>query len=99
MAKDISTLNRDHPIVAGACVIEETLADLADQTTWSMRDEDAREATLLLTQLEAQVAELSRRVLAEADRRDVAADTADTGGTSAANWLAHTTNLTRPGAH
>ena len=78
--------------MAGACVIEETLADLTDQTTWSMRDEDAREAVLLLTQLEAQVAELSRRVLAEADRRDVAADT---GGTSMANWLAHTTKLTR----
>ena len=96
MAKDTSTLNRDHPIVAGACVIEETLADLTDQTTWSMRDEDAREAALLLTQLEAQVAELSRRVLAEADRRDVAADT---GGTSTANWLAHTTKLSRPEAN
>ncbi len=96
MAKDTSTLNRDHPIVAGACLIEETLAGLADQNTWSMRDEDAREAALLLTQLEAQVAELGRRVLAEADRRDVAAQT---GGTSTANWLAHTTKLTRTEAH
>ncbi len=96
MAKDTSTLNRDHPIVAGACLIEETLTGLTDQTTWSMRDEDTREATLLLTQLEAQVAELGRRVLAEADRRDVAVQT---GGTSTANWLAHTTKLTRAEAH
>ncbi|GAB2766060.1 HNH endonuclease signature motif containing protein [Nocardioides salsibiostraticola] len=96
MAKDTSTLNRDHPIVAAACDIQANLAGVTDHTTWSMRDEDARETVLLLTELEAQVAELGRRVLAEADRRDVAGDT---GGTSTANWLAHTTKLTRSEAN
>ncbi|WP_460810213.1 DUF222 domain-containing protein, partial [Nocardioides salsibiostraticola] len=96
MAKDTSTLNRDHPIVAAACDIQANLASVTGHTTWSMRDDDAREAVLLLTELEAQVAELGSRVLAEADRRDVAGDT---GGTSTANWLAHTTKLTRSEAN
>ena len=95
MAKDTSTLNRDHPIVAAACDIQTNLTGVAEQTTWAMRDDDARDTALLLVELEAQVAELSRRVLAEADRRDVAAAT---GGTSTANWRAHTTKLTKTGS-
>jgi hypothetical protein len=45
-----------------------------------------------LTRLQAQVAELTARVAAHADELRVGSDV---GATSTANWLAHTTKLTR----
>ncbi len=96
MAKDTSTENRGHPISAFARRIEADLSDLVETQTWSMEDTEIGGTAHLLARVEAQVAALNRRVLLEADRRDVAADT---GGTSTANWFAHNSKLTRSGAH
>ncbi len=48
------------------------------------------------TRLEAQVAEVKARVAAHADDLHVGQDV---GASTAANWLAHTTKLTRPAAY
>ena len=96
MAKDTSKTNQDHPILGLLTRLQGDLKDLAEVSTCSMSDVEAREATLVAAQVEAQICELGRRALHEFDRRDVAADS---GGTSTANWLAHSTKLTRSEAH
>ena len=65
-------------------------------SVWSMTAADAGVTLVSLTRLEAQVVELKARVAAQADDLDVGADI---GATSTANWLAHQTHQTRPGAH
>ena len=60
---------------------------------------DPTETTATLAEAQsakAQLAELEARLLAHADRSDLAGGT---GATSTANWHAHTTRTTRPAAH
>ena len=69
---------------------------VVDASVWSM---DAAETAATLVELarhEAEVAELKARVAAHADDLRVGQDV---GASSAANWLAHETKLTRPAAH
>ncbi len=96
MAKDTSTFDGGHPIAGAARRIEAELDALVETSTWSMAEAEVGDAALLLARLEWRVAELGRRVLGEADRRDIAAEK---GGTSTANWLAHESKLTRTEAH
>ncbi|MEJ7832705.1 MAG: DUF222 domain-containing protein [Nocardioides sp.] len=96
MASTVDTTNRGHPTLALLARFRTELVGLADQSTWSMSDTEVRKAAVEITRLEAQVAELGSRVLADADRRRVGEES---GATSTANWLAHRTRLTRREAH
>src|SRR6478752_6779399 len=69
---------------------------VVDASVWSMDAAETAATLTELTQLAAQVAELSARVAAHADDLHVGQDV---GASSAANWLAHTTRTTRPAAH
>src|ERR1700710_3004883 len=69
---------------------------LADAPTWSMTTAEQRETLVLLHRLAARTAELELRVLAQADRSEVAADTA---ARSTASWLAHETTQDHAVAH
>jgi hypothetical protein len=81
-----------HPIAGFAARLHTVLDTLADAPAWSMTPGEQRYALTELTRAEARLAELRFRVLAAADRSDVAADTA---ATSTGAWLAHATRQTR----
>ncbi len=67
---------------------------LADTPTWSMSPAEQREALVELARAEARVVELRLRVLVDADRNQVGADS---GATSTPAWLAHATKTTTAG--
>jgi hypothetical protein len=85
-----------HPITWFARRAGQVLDGLADVPTWSMTTGEQGEAVLLLHRLQARTAELELRVLAQADRSDVAAETA---ARSTAAWLAHETTQDPAVAH
>ncbi len=96
MAKDTSTFDGGHPIVCAVAEVRASVGAAIEASTWSMSDDEVQESALALARLEAQVAELGRRVLGEVDRRDLAENL---GASTTANWLAHATKLTRTEAH
>ncbi len=69
---------------------------VADASVWSMDAAETAATLVELTRLEAQVAEVKARVAVHADDLHVGQDV---GASSAANWLAHATKLTRPAAY
>ncbi len=69
---------------------------VADASVWSMDAAETAATLVELTRLEAQVAEVKARVAGHADDLHVGQDV---GASSAANWLAHATKLTRPAAY
>src|SRR3954447_436035 len=69
---------------------------VVDASVWSMDAAETAATLVELTQLAAQVAELTARVAAHADDLHVGQDV---GASNAAAWLAHTTRTTRPAAH
>jgi hypothetical protein len=85
-----------HPIVGFGVRVHEVLDDLGETPAWSMTTDEQRAALVELARAEARIAALRLRVLAAADRADVAADSA---ASSTAAWVAHATRQTRPAAH
>src|SRR5919107_2757599 len=85
-----------HPIAGFAARAHAVLDTLADAPAWSMTQDEQRFSPTGLARLQARIAELHLRVLAAADRSDIAAESA---ASSTAAWLAHQTRQTRAGAH
>ena len=88
--------HQPHPVTRALAGVRDQLSDVVGMPVWSM---DATETTATLAEVQsakAQLAELEARLLAHADRIDVAGNT---GATSTANWHAHTTRTTRAAAH
>jgi hypothetical protein len=67
-----------------------------DQPVWAMSPVETRETMVEITFVEAQLAELKARVTAHGQAVEVEAES---GATSTANWLAHTTRQTRTSTH
>src|SRR5690349_1218975 len=87
---------RAHPIARFVSRLHAGLDDLTGAPAWSMSTPEQRDALVALASAEARLTELRLRVLAAADRGDVAAETA---ATSTAAWLAHATRRSPPAAH
>src|SRR4051812_47589133 len=88
-------LHHPHRVATAVADARNSLASVAGVPVWSM---DAGETASTLADIvaaEAQLAELKARVLAHADRSEVAAQS---GATRTAYWFAHQTKLTRPAA-
>ena len=88
--------HQPHPVSRVVADVRDQLTGVAGIPVWSM---DAADTTSVLDEIQsakAQLAELEARVLAHAERIDLAGST---GATSTANWHAHRTRTTRPAAH
>jgi len=85
-----------HPVTRAVGVVRRELGDVAEVPVWSRQPAETAAAIDQLLAAEAQLVELKTRLLAHADRLDVAGKT---GATSTANWHAHTTHTTRAAAH
>jgi Domain of unknown function (DUF222) len=85
-----------HPIVWFGARVHAVLDDLTDVPAWSMTAAEQRIALIDLARAEARIDELRLRVLAAADRNDIAAEDA---ATSTAAWLAVRTGTTHAEAH
>ncbi|WP_243058056.1 HNH endonuclease signature motif containing protein [Nocardioides sp. SR21] len=84
-----------HRVSAATAEMRASAASVVDASVWSMDAAETAATLTELTHLAAQVAELTARVAAHADDLHVGAEV---GASSAASWLAHTTNTTRPAA-
>ena len=96
MSEDATPHGPRHRVAVFVASTRTDLTDLAEVPVWSMTPPEAASTLLELTRLKAQVAELELRVLQHAQVSEVGL--AD-GATSAANWWAHHTRLTRAEAH
>ena len=96
MSSSTGLEQRPHPIVGFAGRLHAVLDTLAEVPAWSMTRGEQRYALTELARAEGRLAELRLRVLAAADRSDLAADTAATSTTA---WLAQATRQTRAAAH
>lgn len=85
-----------HPVARFADRVHTALDALAEAPAWSMTADEQRAALVALARAQSRLAELRFRVLAAADRNDVAAETA---ATSTGAWVAHHTRQARSGAH
>jgi hypothetical protein len=90
------TVETTNPIPGFVASVHRMLDDLAPVPAWSLTRAEQGEALAQLARIEARVAELRLRVLAAADRNDIAATT---GATSTTAWLTHQTRCTPPRAH
>jgi hypothetical protein len=81
-----------HPVLRFLRAVDGAFDRLGDTPTWSMSKDEQREALLLVDRIGSRREELELRVLATADRGDLAADA---GATSIAVWLATRTRQTR----
>ena len=96
MSSSTGLEQRPHPIAGFAARAHAVLDTLTDVPAWSMCREEQRFSLTQLARLQARIAELHFRVLAAADRSDLAAETA---ATSTGAWLAQATRQTRAAAH
>src|SRR5215218_2276076 len=85
-----------HRVSVATAQMRAAADSVVDASVWSMDAAETASTLVALTQLAAQVAELTARVAAHADDLHVGQEV---GASSAANWLAHTTKTTRPAAH
>jgi hypothetical protein len=85
-----------HPISGFAARLHTALDGLSEAAAWSMTPAEQRDALVELARGQARMEELRLRVLAAADRGDIAADSA---ATSTGAWLAHATRQPRGQAH
>ena len=85
-----------HPVTRVLDGVRGQLSSVAGTPVWSMDPTETTAAIAELQAAEAQLAELKARLLAHAERTEIAAQT---GATSTANWHAHTTRTTRVAAH
>jgi len=86
---------RVNPVHGFAGAALSAVRRVADAPAWAMSRAELAETLLELSALEGMVAELKLRVLAEADKADVAGDV---GASSTAAWVAHRTRVTRRAA-
>jgi hypothetical protein len=92
----MTAMTTPHHQVASATAHLRAIADgVVDASVWSMTAPETATTLVELTRLQAQVVELRSRVAAHADELQVGSEV---GATSTANWLAHSTKLTRPAA-
>ena len=96
MSTTIRTESQAHPIARFSSRVHQVLDGLTDAPAWSMTPAEQRTVLVDLTRAEARLAGLRLRVLAAADRNDIAAES---GATSTGAWLAHQTRQTRGAAH
>ena len=96
MTSITGTESQAHPIAWFATRLHEVLDGLSASPAWSMTPDEQRSTLVALARAEARVAELRLRVLAAADRNDIAAASA---ATSTVAWLAHETRQVRSAAH
>ena len=96
MSSSTGLERQPHPIAGFAARAHAVLDTLTDAPAWSMTRAEQRHALTELARLQARIAELHLRVLAAADRSDVAAETAATSTTA---WLAQATRQARAAAH
>ena len=96
MSSSTGLEQRPHPIAGFAGRLHAVLDTLVEVPAWSMTRGEQRYALTELARAEGRLVELRLRVLAAADRSDLAADTAATSTTA---WLAQATRQTRAGAH
>jgi hypothetical protein len=96
MSSSTGLERQPHPIVGFAARLHEVLDTLVEVPAWSMTRGEQRYALTELARAEGRITELRLRVLAAADRSDLAADTA---ATSTGAWLAQATRQTRAAAH
>src|SRR5919112_2470062 len=96
MSSSTGLERQPHPIAGFTRRLHAVLDTLADAPAWSMTAGEQRYALTELARAEARISELRFRVLAAADRSDLAAESA---ASSTAAWLAQATRQTRAGAH
>src|ERR671921_533016 len=96
MSSSTGLERQPHPIAGFAARAHAVLDTLVEAPAWSMTQDEQRFSLTELVRLQARVAELHLRVLAAADRSDLAAESA---ASSTAAWLAHQTRQTRASAH
>ena len=96
MSTTTRTEDPGHAIARFATRVHLVLDTLAEAPAWSMTPAEQRAVLVDLARAEARLAGLRLRVLAAADRTDIAADSA---ATSTGAWLAQHTRLTRGWPH
>src|SRR5512139_2159779 len=84
-----------HAVVRFTASLSGALDRLAGVPMWSMTPDEQREALVALRRQRARLEELELRVLVQADRDGVGADS---GATSTPAWLAHATHTGRTAA-
>src|SRR6478735_460002 len=89
----IATLR--HRVSVATAHVNAELDAITDASVWSMTESETATTLIELVRAEAKLTELKARVAAHADDLHVGQDV---GASSAANWLAHETNQTRPAA-
>ena len=92
----ISTTEGSHPLVRAVGEAARGLAVAAEVPLWSLSAAELRDLVVSLSQLSSALSGVEATVLAQADRSDVAGETAST---STATWLAQATRVTRAAAH
>ena len=85
-----------HPAVRAVDAAARALAGVVDVPLWSLGAVELRQLVTEVTRLSSTLEAVQAGVLAQAEKSDVGADS---GATSTANWLAHSTRLTRAEAH
>ena len=85
-----------HPVVRFTASLSGALDRLAEVPLWSMTPDEEREALVELHKQRARLEELELRLLVQADRDGIGADS---GATSTPAWLAHATKTTTAGRH
>ncbi len=96
MSTTIRTESQAHPIARFSSRVHQVLDGLTDAPAWSMTPAEQRTVLVDLARAEARLAGLRLRVLAAADRNDIAAES---GATSTGPGCAHQTRQTRGAAH
>lgn len=81
----------EHPIAGALTKTHAAIDDVTESTVWSLPDAELAELTRDCHRLESRFAELSLRLVAEADRRQTAERS---GATSTQTWLRRELNLT-----
>jgi hypothetical protein len=81
-----------HPVLAAVARAHAELDAVTDQPMWSMTQEEAAQALVEETRLNARLAALTLKTAVQADRTEVGVSR---GATSAAVWLANTTHMTQ----
>ncbi|QWZ07144.1 HNH endonuclease [Nocardioides panacis] len=85
-----------HAVLRFAASLSAALDRLAGTPTWSMTRAEQREALVELRRQRNRLKELELRVLVQADRDDIAADS---GAVDTAAWLAHATGTSTASRH
>ncbi len=85
-----------HAVVRFTASLSGALDRLAEVPTWSMTPAEQRQALVELRRQRSRLRELELRVLVQADRDDVGADS---GAVSTPAWLAHATRTSTAGCH